>query len=232
MMASELVFFRSWRLARLPGRFSPRIGRQLFREPERVEHEKHKPQDRPGHRGPRPCSPPMIEPDADQDRYCEFQGEGRDPRGPSDAHREPRSRVSLIIHARLPHPSTLNAASTQAREATPNRPLWLSAQTRSTGRALEGKRCLEGNSFTGLAPHVNCPPSQFEKFFTKSSISTRPWKASGCGRTVGPAILELVRPPGRTASRGLSVFVHRLETPIDRVRLLMVSDTQRFQATG
>jgi ribosomal protein L37AE/L43A len=194
MMASELVFFRSWRLARLPGRFSPRIGGQLFREPERVEHEQYKPQDCPGHRGPRARSPPMIEPDADQDRYCEFQGEGRDPRGPSDAHREPRSRVSLIIHARLPHPSTLSAASTQAREATPNRPLWLSAQTRSTGRALEGKRCLEGISLTGLAPHVNCPPSQFEKFFTMSRISTRLWTASGCRRIPNPPIGASVGP--------------------------------------
>ena len=36
---SELVFFRSRRLGRLPGRCTPLCGGQLFREPERMEHE-------------------------------------------------------------------------------------------------------------------------------------------------------------------------------------------------
>ena len=53
--------------------------RQLFRDPERVEHEKHKTQDRAGNRSQWARSPPAVEPDADQDRYREFQGEGRDP---------------------------------------------------------------------------------------------------------------------------------------------------------
>jgi hypothetical protein len=80
------------------------------REPERLIHSRCEAETHPQESRHRGRAPPVIQPEANHSRHREPQGNCGDFRGQLEGYCEPRTRLPLLVHARLPPPPRSSSA--------------------------------------------------------------------------------------------------------------------------
>jgi hypothetical protein len=197
------------------------------REPERLIHSRCEAETHPHESRHRGRAPPVIQPETNHSRHREPQGNCGDFRGQLEGYCEPRTRLPLLVHVRLPPPPR-SSLSTLTPRGQPLAPAGAGLDPTVRGPRGRGTTVI---SYCGATSPCQPLRPQFEKFFTKSPVvprsRNRRKRKNGKGGKLDAASISRV-----WAGCGLSIFVHRDEnrrlTDIASIWYLISSDFKQL----